>query len=120
MDAAQKEILAAMEAWKQATLTKSATLGNMLHDDLTYCHSNGKTQTKADVLDDVLGGKSSVVGIDFREQSVRVYGTTALVKGPIDMLQNNGTMVPLDILHVWLKGAQGWQMVGRQATKRAQ
>ncbi len=119
MDAAQKEILAAMEAWKQATLGKNGpALQGMLHDDLTYCHSNGRTQTKTDVLDDVIGGKSSVVGIELGDQNVRVYGTTALVKGPVDMLQKSGATVPLDILHVWLKGPQGWQMVGRQATKR--
>ncbi len=121
MDPAQKEILAAMGAWKQATLAKDgATLENLLHSDLTYCHSNGRTQTKADVLDDVIGGKSSVVGIDFGDLSVRVYGTAALVKGPVDMLQKSGSTVRLDILHVWIKGPRSWRMVGRQATLRAQ
>jgi ketosteroid isomerase-like protein len=118
---AQDDVLAALEAWKQATLGKdAAALDRLLHDGLTYSHSNGRTQSKADVMASVTGGKSSVTGMDFGDQTVRVYGSTALVKGIVDVHSSKGgvdSTAHLDILHVWIKGPQGWQMVARQATQ---
>lgn len=117
----EEEVLAAMEAWRRATLDKDgAALERLLHADLTYSHSNGRTQSRADVLESVLGSKSSVTGIDFGDLTVRVYGATALVKGLVDAHSSKGgvaSTIHLDILHVWLKGAGGWQMVARQATQ---
>jgi ketosteroid isomerase-like protein len=116
----EQEIRDAMEAWKQATLDKDGpALDKLLHDDLTYSHSNGRTQTKAEVMESVTGGKSSVTGIDFGDLTVRVYQTTALVKGLVDIhnIKAGATSTAhLDILHVWIKGPRGWQMVARQAT----
>jgi len=120
---AEKEVLAAMEAWKQATLKKDgAALDKLLSNDLTYSHSSGHTQTKAEVLQSVTAGKATVEAIDFSATTVRVYGNTALVKGNVDIRNNTdgkSTTANLNILHVWVKGPQGWQMVARQATKLA-
>jgi len=117
----EADIRAAMEEWRRATLAKDGdTLDRLLHADLTYSHSNGRTQTKAEVIESVTGGKSSVVGIDFGEQTVHVYGFIALVKGVVDMHASKGgvnSTAHLDILHVWLKGPDGWQMVARQASQ---
>jgi ketosteroid isomerase-like protein len=116
-----EEVGAAMHAWKQATLAQDgAALDQLLHQDLTYSHSNGRTQSKADVLASVTGGKSSVTGIEFSDWTVRVYGATALVKGIVDVhssKQGATSTAHLDILHVWIKGPQGWQLVARQATQ---
>jgi ketosteroid isomerase-like protein len=118
---AEDEVRAAMRAWREATLGKDgAALDKLLHQGLTYSHSNGRTQSKADVLASVTGGKSSVSGIDFGDLTVRVYETTALVKGIVDVHSSKdgvASTAHLDILHVWLKGPQGWQMVARQATQ---
>jgi ketosteroid isomerase-like protein len=116
-----KEVLAALDAWKQATMKKDgAALDKLLHPDLTYSHSSGMTQTKADVIKAVTTGKASVEAIEFSDTTVRVYGKTALVKGVVD-LHNNAdgktTVAHLSILHVWIKTSQGWQMVARHATK---
>jgi ketosteroid isomerase-like protein len=112
------DVLAAMESWKQAMLTKdAAALDRLLHPDLTYSHSDGKNQTKADLMKSPDNNQS----ITFGETTVRVYGDTALLKGPAEFvsLGSSGTQATahLNILQVWLKGPQGWQMVARQATK---
>jgi hypothetical protein len=118
---AEGEVLAAMHSWREATLGKDGpALDKLLHEGLTYSHSNGRTQSKADVLASVIGGKSSVTGIDFGDFTVRVYGTTALLKGIVDVHSSKrgvASTAHLDILHVWIKGAQGWRMVARQATQ---
>ena len=112
------EVLAAMESWKQAMLAKdTAALDRLLHPDLTYSHSDGKTQTKADVLKSPGNNQS----ITFGETNVRVYGDTALLKGPIEFVSISSSGTPatahLSVLQVWLKGPRGWQLVARQATK---
>jgi len=119
---AEKEVMAAMDAWKQATMKKDgAALDKLLHPDLTYSHSSAMTQTKADVIKAVTTGKATVESITFfPDTTVRIYGKTALVKGKVDIVNNTGgksTPAHLNILHVWIKGPQGWQMVARQATR---
>jgi hypothetical protein len=104
------EVLAAMESWKQAALTKDApALDRLLHPDLVYSHSDGKTQTKADILKSLPSTRSIEFGDD---TSVRIYGNTALVKGTIQIDANH-----LSVLQVWLKGPKGWQLVARHSTK---
>jgi len=113
-----------MDAWKQATMKKDrAALEKLLHPDLSYSHSSAKNETKADVIKAVTTGKSTVEAIDFINNTVRVYGNTALVKGKVDIKNNvdgKSTTANLDILHVWLKGPQGWQLVARQAVRLPQ
>ena len=118
---AEKEVMAAMDAWKQATMKKdAAALDKLLHPDLTYSHSSAANQTKDEVIKSVTTGKASVESITFSDTTVRVYGNTALVRGKVDLVNNtDGKSTPahLNILHVWIKGPQGWQMVARQATR---
>jgi ketosteroid isomerase-like protein len=120
----EKEVLAAMDAWKQATMKKDrAALEKLLHPDLSYTHSSAKNETKADVIKAVTTGNSTVEAVDFINNTVRVYGNTALVKGKVDIKNNvdgKSTTANLDILHVWLKGPQGWQLVARQAVRLPQ
>ena len=117
----EKDVLAAMDAWKQATMKKDGpALDKLLHPDLTYSHSSGMTQTKAEVIKAATTGKATTEGIDFSDMTVRVYGKTAPVKSVVDLHNNTDgktTVAHLSILFVWVKGPQGWQMVGRQATK---
>ena len=116
---ATKEVLAASDAWRQAMMKKdAAALQRLLHDDLTYSHSNARCQTKADVVQ-ATTGKTTIEAIDFSEVTVRVYGTTALIRANVDMRNSTdgkSTTNHLNVLHVWLKGPGGWQMVARQAT----
>src|SRR5437016_8588770 len=108
---AEKDVMAAMDGWKQATMKKdAAALEKLLHPDLTYSHSSGHNQTKADVVKTVTTGKASTTGIDFSEVTVRAYGNTALVRCNVNMTNSTdgkSTTSHLNILHVWLKGPHG-------------
>lgn len=121
---AEKEVLAAMDAWKQATIKKDgAALEKLLHPDLTYSHSSAMNQSKAEVIKAVTTGKATTEAIAFIDPAVRVYGKTALVKGKVDITNSTdgkSNTAHLDILHVWIKGPQGWQLVARQATRLPQ
>jgi ketosteroid isomerase-like protein len=117
---AVKEVLAASDALKQALMKKDAAgLQKLLHEDLTYSHSNARLQNKADVVK-ATTGQTTIEAMDFSEVTVRVYGATALVRANLDIRNSTdgkSTTSHLNVLHVWLKGPGGWQLVGRQSTQ---
>lgn len=116
-----KEVMAASDAWKQAMMKKDgAALQRLLHNDITYSHSNGRNQTKAEVAEATTTGKTTIEAMDFSDTTVRVFGTTALIRANVEMrnvTDGKATTFHINVLHVWQKGAGGWQMIARQATQ---
>jgi ketosteroid isomerase-like protein len=116
----EKEVLAALDAYKQALIKRDAVaLSKVLGDDLTYTHSSNLHQDKAAVLASVKGD-TFPEAIDFKNLKVEVYGNTAVVTGDVDFHNNTAGVVSvakLYITHVLVKGPHGWQLVARQATR---
>jgi ketosteroid isomerase-like protein len=113
-----REVLAAMDAFKEAMTHKDgAALGKLLADDLTYVHSAGQLQNKAEVIQSITSGKTIVERMDYSDTSVRFYGKTALVRCRVDLYHSSTNIVHMNVLHAWVKSPQGWQMVARQATR---
>lgn len=132
----EKEVMAAVDAWIQATIQQDVpALQRILHDELIYVHSAATMQTKAEVIKDVQEGRGPA-GIELSDTTVRVYDNTALVKSMVmvrgrprnrppgaaeptaakTMPAGRGPS-PLFIMHVLVKSQQGWQLVSRQATR---
>ena len=87
----EKEVLAAMDAYKQGLIKKdAAALSKVLSDDLIYTHSSNLHEDKAAVLES-LKKPATTEAIDFKNLSVRVYGNTAVVVGDVDFMNNPGT-----------------------------
>jgi ketosteroid isomerase-like protein len=120
---AEKEVLAAMDAWKQAMMKKDrGALEKVFHDELSYGHSNGLTETKAQAVQHVVSSRADYAAIDLADATVRVYGNFALVTGKVNMRQvsdGKPTDVKLSVLHVWVKSPEGWKMLARQSTRPA-
>ena len=116
----EKEIMAAMNVYRQAIVKKDdAALEKVLNEDLVYTHSNNLRQDKAALIES-LKGNAITEAIDFKDLKVRVYGNTAVVVGDVDFHMNTGgvqTVNHLNVLHVLVKGPQGWQLAARQAVK---
>jgi ketosteroid isomerase-like protein len=109
-----RAVLAALDTFHAAARTGDvAALGEVLADDLTYVHSSGKLQDRTEALEDF-----AQRSVDFGcvEALVRIYGNIALIDSII-VLQHNGKQ--LSILFVWMRGANGWRMLARQATGRS-
>jgi len=116
----EKDILAALDTYKHALINRdAAALSKVLADDLTYTHSSNKHEDKAAVLES-LKGPTHVEAIDFKDTKVRVYGTAAVVTADADFRNSAGgnvTLLHLHVLHVFVKGPQGWQLAARQTTR---
>jgi ketosteroid isomerase-like protein len=117
-DADSKAVLAAMNALSQALIHRDGpALDRLLNDDLTYVHSGGQFESKADVIKANTTGKSVIEKIEFTNPKVRVHGNTALVTGRVDLWHSPTNIVPMDVLHVWVKSSGQWRLVARQATR---
>jgi ketosteroid isomerase-like protein len=115
---AAKEVTAASDALKQAMMKKDAAgMQKLLHEDLIYSHSNGRSQNKADVIKTTLG-PTVIEAMDFSDVVTLVWGNTAVIRANVEMRNGSGgksTTNHLNVLHVWLKGPGGWQLAVRHA-----
>jgi ketosteroid isomerase-like protein len=119
---AEHDIRAVMEAWRQAMIrSDGAALERLYHPDLRYGHSNGQIDPKPRLIEQVL--RTKVEAVDLADMSITVKGNVALVHATVHFKEVHAGQ-PTDItvvaLHVWLNGAQGWQLIGRQATRAPQ
>lgn len=114
----QDDVMAAMEVYRGAMISRDGkALDRVLSPDLAYVHSGGQFQDKASVIDSIVNKKTSIEKLEFSDTTVRVYGDVALVRGKVDLWHSPTNIVHMNILHVWVRHPQGWQMVSRQATK---
>jgi ketosteroid isomerase-like protein len=117
----EKQIRSTMETLAQAVVAKDlATLNKVFHEELTYGHSDGRTQNKAEAVKGLMGPRI-VESMTFENSTIRVYGSVALFKG-INLLRGGNTKAEmstsrLNILWVLVNGPQGWQVVARQTTR---
>jgi ketosteroid isomerase-like protein len=117
---AEKEVLTALDAWKQAAMKKdAAAFDKVLHPDLMYGHSGGTVEGKELTIKHMVESKAVYEGIDISGTNVKVSGNMAMVTCRMDINQSTDgkrSTQNLSVFTVWLKGPQGWQMIGRQAT----
>ena len=113
----------AMKKLDKALLEKDeVTLKTVLHNDVSYGHSNGWIQSKSDILNDFTSGKltynkiennsSAIVKINKKYATVK---TNTNVEGAV-----NGTAfkLTLHIMQFWIKTKKGWQLIARQSAKQ--
>ena len=117
----EKAVMGTLDAMVQALIKKDIpALDKICAPDLTYSHSRGNLQNKADVLK--AAGTVVTESETFHDNNIRIYGNVALVRAvtelrngtPGDMHDNH-----LSILWVLVKGPgpNGWQIVARQASR---
>ena len=118
---AEKEVMAAMEAWRQALMKKDgAGLARLYHEDIRYGHSSGLVEDKKTAVNHIVTTKADYASVDLIDTKVSVQGNFALVNGRVNYKQvtdGKATDVKLHVLHVWVRTPQGWQMIGRQSTR---
>jgi ketosteroid isomerase-like protein len=115
---AEKEVAAAIETWKHAMVKGDAgSLEKLYHKDLVYTHSSAKNETKSEAIAAATKPDGIAKSIDLHDTVIHVYGNTAVVKTLGDFANQSGPVNHLNVLMVWLKSPQGWQLVARQATK---
>lgn len=87
---------------------------------LSYGHSGGHVEGKAEFVEKIVSGKSDFVTIDITEQSIDVLGKTAIIRHVLNATTNDGGkpgVVKLKVLLIFKKEQGRWKMLARQAVK---
>ena len=117
----EKAVAAAVEFMRKAMVDGDrANLNALAADDLSYGHSSGKIQNKTEFVEAIASGASDFVTIELTEQTIKVTGTTAIVRHKLTAQTNDGGKpgnVVLGIMLVFQKQKGEWKLLGRQAFK---
>ncbi len=119
---AEKFVAEAVENFRKLMVDPNKTaMEDMVCAELTYGHSSGKVENKAECIEAFVSGKSNFVKIDLSEQTIQLVGKTAIVRHLFnaethDAGKEPGT-VKLKIMTVWQKQSGKWKLLARQAVK---
>jgi ketosteroid isomerase-like protein len=118
---AEKQVALTVEALIKAMLDGDRTaLTNIAAEELSYGHSSGVIDNKAEFVEKIASGKSDFVKIDLQDQSIKVAGKTAIVRHKLfGDTSDNGKpgSLKLYVLLIFQKQNGGWKLLARQAAK---
>jgi hypothetical protein len=117
----QMQVMMKMLSLKNSLLGKdSVTLSGLLANDVTYGHTNGLIQTKAQLIRDVMSGVQDYKSIEPADMNVRVFDHTAIVnmKSAVKMIfSNNPLEFNMYVTLVWIQIDGEWKLEARQSVK---
>ena len=112
-----------LEALREALLkADKAQLERLSADQISYGHSDGRVQNKAEFIDGVMTRKANVKSINFPDLKIAVAGDAAIARhiyeseSETDGKPNN---VRIGTLEVWQKQGGNWKLLARQGYKLA-
>jgi ketosteroid isomerase-like protein len=119
--AAEQAVRAADAKRIQATVASDLqALEKLLGDDLTYTHSSGVMEGKAQILDKLRSGATRYHTIVPSDVQVRVYGDAAVMTGraAVNVTVDGKTSdLLLRFTSVYARRGGGWQFVAWQSTR---
>lgn len=112
----------AMQELDKALLQKDkAGLKLVLHDDLSFGHSNGWIQSKSDILNDFASGKVTYNKIENNSLAIvkinKKYATVKTNTNAEGVVNGTAFKLTLHIMQFWIKTKKGWQLIARQSAK---
>ena len=112
----------AMESLNQALLSNDSSRVKLLvAKEIAYGHSNGWTQSKQEMINDMFNGKLEYKKIEVSEESYTVNKETVAVtsKTIVDGVLNKTVKFSLNlrVMQVWKKVKNGWVLIARQSVK---
>jgi len=113
----------AMQELDKALLQKDeAGLKLVLHDDLSFGHSNGWIQSKSDILNDFASGKVTYNKIENNSSAIvkinKKYATVKTNTNAEGVVNGTAFKLTLHIMQFWVKTKKGWQLIVRQSAKQ--
>jgi hypothetical protein len=96
-------------------------LKSVLHDDLSFGHSNGWIQSKKDILNDFASGKLTYTKFENNSSAIvkisNKYATVKTNTNAEGIVNGTAFKLTLHIMQFWIKTKKGWQLIVRQSAK---
>jgi hypothetical protein len=94
-------------------------LNELLHDQLGYGHTSGLVENKKELIKRIsLPGKPEYKFLQIKDKYIKCINDTAMIRQALKATVCNDsteTPVAIDILLVWIKKDENWQLIERQA-----
>lgn len=100
-----------------------ASLQKLLSDDLVYCHSSARLDTKASLIGAMQSGATVYTGVDPSDVEAKDLGDAVVLTGVarIQVLSNGKpNAFSVRFTDVYAKKGADWQMVSWQSTRLAE
>jgi hypothetical protein len=98
----------------------SASLQKLLHDSVSYGHSNGLIENKSQIWKNLKSSYIQYNNIAYSNLSIQILKNTAIVRynALINVdFENKNYQLNLHTLQTWLRKGKDWQIIARQAAK---
>ncbi len=112
----EKAVLDAVAKFNAAAKSaKEADLKALLADDLTYVHSLGKVENKAECIAAIV--KTPPHFAVQNTPVVKIHGTTAIYHARVTNNPGTPGAIPLDMMMVWVKMGKDWKLTSRHTAR---
>ena len=109
----------AVEGLRVAMLNADkAALEKLCAAELSYGHSAGRIETKAEFITASTSGRSTWKSINFDDRTVRIAGPSAVARFMLvgqNESEGKVTDIKIGVLTVWAKQGADWKLLARQA-----
>ena len=118
----EADVVAAVDRLMAAMVTADENiLRSMLTDELVYAHSNGKVQSKSDLLEEIMNGERRFMRIETLDQTIQMAENAAVVQHifKAETKYRNGDLGSLhvNVIQVWQLKNGDWKLLARQGYK---
>ena len=109
----------AVEALRKATFSQEKSqLEALAAEQLSYGHSDGRVQNKAEFIEGVMTRKAIVKSITLSNHTIAVVGNDAIARhtsASESETDGKATSTKIGILQIWQKQGGNWKLLARQA-----
>lgn len=114
----EEAVAQAVEALRKAIFEQAKPqLEALCSDKLSYGHSGGRVETKAEFIEAVMTRKTVVKSITLSEHTIAVIGTEAIARHTwesVSEADGKTTNTKIGVLQVWKKHDNAWKLLARQ------
>jgi hypothetical protein len=114
----------AIEALRKAIFGMEKTqLEALCADQLSYGHSDGRVQNKAEFIEGVMTRKAILKSLTFSDHTIAIVGTDAIARhtwASESETDGKQTSTKIGVLQVWQKQGGQWKLLARQSFRPPQ
>ena len=117
-------VAAAVEALRKAILgQEKAQLEALTAEQLSYGHSDGRVENKAQFIDGVMNRKAILKSLTLSDHTIAIVGTAAIARhtwASESETDGKPTSTKIGVLQVWQKQDGTWKLLARQSVRPPQ
>jgi ketosteroid isomerase-like protein len=114
----------AVEALRKAFFGQEKTqLEALCAEQLSYGHSDGRVETKAQFINGVMNRKAILKALTLSDHTITIAGTAAIARHTwMSESETDGkpTSTKIGVLQVWQKQGDTWRLLARQSVRPPQ